>query len=435
MARGTRLLERPPEEIAVLLGHSVQREIARLIGELVGELRTLDGPGDYYEFQRELAGHVYDAQRRQAESSRNLKRERSGRAVVEPDAPTWTLSLALWDRTVRQLRAVGDALAWRLFGFDRRYILALSRNQAAGPVVGKEGLGWELGAVKDAWERDGTFALLHDLTNSIRIADITVFGPTRPTLVEIKKSNSGGSRRREQMRRAERAVAVINEGAPLPGREEVDLAVSDQQFKTQLSALRRQVELAQTDSIASRSIGHQQVVTALAVTARAELPIEELIARSDTLKSRAMAKAGLEGIEHHLRGVRADTIGRDAYLAPFTIYPFSPKLVAALTTDLICFEHVVGWDRIERAFETHRFDVELLLASASGEVPDDVAVLHDLTADRRVTVHKGGLDQLLHELVDVERYVAGIAAQVRRSDNEGTTHAVLTFANERATWR
>lgn len=64
-----------------------------------------------------------------------------------------------------------------------------------------------------------------------------------------------------------------------------------------------------------------------------------------------------------------------------------------------------------------------------------MAVLHDRTADRRVTVHKGGLDQLLHELVDVERYVAGIAAQARKSDNEGTTQAVLTFANERATWR
>src|SRR5205807_2657442 len=162
--------------------------------------------------------------------------------------------------------------------------LALSRNAPPSPMVGKAGLAWELGAVKEAWERDGHFALLHDLTNSVRIGDITVFGSSGPSIAEVKQSAGGGSRHREQVRRAQRALA----------------------------------------------------------------------------------KAGLDRVEHHLRGVRADSIGKDSNLAPFTIYPFDAELVAALTTDLLSFEYIVGWDRLARAFESLDFDVEPLLENASG---------------------------------------------------------------------
>ena len=435
MGRSDRLLERPPDEIEVLLGHPVQRETARLIAELVGELRSLREPGEYYEFQRELGAHVYDAQQRQAESSRHVKRERAGRPVPAPDVGTWDLSVAMWDRIVRQLRAVGDALAWRLFSYDRRFILALSRNQPAGPMVGKEGLGWELGAVKESWERDGHFALLHDLTNCLRIGDITVFGNDGPMIAEVKKSAGGGSRHREQVRRAQRAVAVINDGAPLPGKEDVELVVSPRPFKTDLAALRTQLERANNDAIATRSIGHEQVVAALAVIEKNDEPSEALMRRSDDLKQRAFAKAGLTEVAHHLRGTRADSIGRDSNLAPFTIYPFCPQLVAALATDLICFEHTVGWDRLGRAFESHGFEVELLLEPASGSPPADIAVLHDRKADRRITIHSGGLDQLLHEFVDLDRYVAAIGDEARRARAHSTSASVLTFSNEKAVWR
>jgi hypothetical protein len=435
VSRGTRLLDRPPDDIAVLLSHPVQLRTAALIAELITELRTARAASDFYEFQRVLAAHVFEAQERQAEASRNVKRVRTGRPVPEPEAPSWDLCLALWDRVVRQLRAVGDALAWRLFGFDRRYVLALSRNQPPGPMVGKAGLESELGAVTEAWEQDGRFALLHDLTNSIRIADITIFEDRHPTLVEIKRTPAGGSRHRDQVRRAKRAVAVINDGAPLPGPEDTELVVSEQTFKASLPALRRQLEQALDDGVACRSIGSQQVVTALAVTAKTDLPVEQLLARSEQLKHRAFDNAGLPSVDHHLRGVRADSIGKDASLAPFTIFPFDPNLVAALTTDLVSFEHVIGWDRVGQAFEAHGFVVELLLEDASGPGPADVAVLVDQRADRRITLHSGGLDQALHEFINLDRYVAAIAPEVRRRRRPGKTPMVLTFTNERATWR
>lgn len=406
-----------------------------MVAELVAQLRALSSAGDYYEFQRELTGHIYDAQHRQAEASRNEKRERAGKPVPAPDAATWQLTVVLWDRIVRQLRAVGDAMAWRLFNFDRRYILALSRNQVPSPLVGKAGLDAELGAVVDAWKSDRTFALLHDLTNCIRIADLTVFTKERPTLVEVKSGGGGGSRHREQVKRAQDAVAVLNEGAPLQGSEPVTLLISDHQFKTDLHRLANVLDRAATDSVASHSIGDQQVVTALSLTAQPKIGAGALVEKSEALKAKAFKKAMLDDAEHHLRGVRADSIGLSPSLAPFTVYPLSPKAVAALTTDLTSFEYIVGWDRLGRSFEARGFDVELLLDPASGRVPADIAVLHDRTAHRRITIHSGGLDQLLHELVDIDRYVVAVTTEARREHPTGASSAVLTFRNEKATWR
>jgi hypothetical protein len=80
----------------------------------------------------------------------------------------------LWERIARQYMCIGDALAWRVFGFERRYIIALSQNAPPGVMEGKEGLAAEREQVVWAWREDGRFALLHDLTNCLRIGDVTV---------------------------------------------------------------------------------------------------------------------------------------------------------------------------------------------------------------------------------------------------------------------
>jgi hypothetical protein len=68
---------------------------------------------------------------------------------------------------------LGDALARRYYKYDRRAIIALSCNDSPGPMYGKKGLPYELGRVEEIWKSDGHFALMHDLTNCLRIADLS----------------------------------------------------------------------------------------------------------------------------------------------------------------------------------------------------------------------------------------------------------------------
>ena len=61
---------------------------------------------------------------------RQERRAAAGKPVEAGSGATgsWALESLVCDRVARQVRLVGDALAWRLFNFDRRVVMALSRN-------------------------------------------------------------------------------------------------------------------------------------------------------------------------------------------------------------------------------------------------------------------------------------------------------------------
>jgi hypothetical protein len=89
---------------------------------------------------------------------------------------TWQFERGVCERVARQFRCVGDALAWRVFGFERRNITALCQNAPPGVWAGKAGGPAELEAVERAYRQDGQFAILHDMTNCPRIGGMTIYG-------------------------------------------------------------------------------------------------------------------------------------------------------------------------------------------------------------------------------------------------------------------
>jgi hypothetical protein len=122
---------------------------------------------------------------------------------MDPNQPeTWEIERDVNERLGPQHRCVGDALAWRVFGFQRKEIVALSQNAPPGPIAGKSGLQAELHAVAEA-RAEGKFALLHDLTNCLRIGDITVFSADGTTwnTIEVKSNpNRTASKQRRDQR-------------------------------------------------------------------------------------------------------------------------------------------------------------------------------------------------------------------------------------------
>lgn len=253
------LAEFDAEDIDYVVAHVAQRDTGRLIAEFIEELRRLDSVDDHFEFQRDLAGAIYEAEQKLVEANRCVKRAAAGRTTPNPPGATWELERKVFERICRQLRCVGDALAWRLFGFNRRIILALSQHAPSGLMNGKDGLGHELGAVV-AYREDGKFALLHSVTNCLRIADLTVFDDDMPRLQEIKASEHRGSRYRAQKRRAERAIAAINDGGLL-GNDEAEPFDSSQPLKARFGVMRDALRLSGTDGHSSVVAGRQHVVT------------------------------------------------------------------------------------------------------------------------------------------------------------------------------
>ena len=173
----------PPDDVFV---HPRHEAAQKALPDLIGQLRAAANVKDGYEFQQELIAYVRETEEARNAFSKAVKRMGDGKSP-QPDAPepqsggdpslleTWQLERDVCERIARQFRCVGDALAWRVFGFERRNIIALCQNAPPGVWAGKAGAQAELDTVEQAYRQDGQFAILHDMTNCLNIGDVTIF--------------------------------------------------------------------------------------------------------------------------------------------------------------------------------------------------------------------------------------------------------------------
>lgn len=217
------------EHLAQVTRHPWQVNNLTTVERLLKRLDACGSSEDLYEFQRDLLAAIYTVELRRAGCSKAAKRVQQGKApqADAPDLPagadtgdvdSWDTEVFVAERVARQLRSVGDGLAWKAFEYDRRPIYALSRNEPSGPMVGKAGLDYELGKVEALWNDEQHFGLLHDLTNCLRISDVTEFDGIRRVVHEVKKKP--GRTVATQKSRAQAAIDAITDGGPLPGPDE-----------------------------------------------------------------------------------------------------------------------------------------------------------------------------------------------------------------------
>jgi hypothetical protein len=145
------------------------RRLDPLVDRLL--LAKFKSPSDGWKFQSELLAVQRDIQ----VSIGSAKRDRSAGDELRE------LRRARW-----HARRLGDAFAWIVLGFDRKFIYPLGCNDpVAIPLDAHSHRGVEVSAMS-ASERWG-FPILHDITDCLRIGDVTFVlpGDVRST-IEVK---------------------------------------------------------------------------------------------------------------------------------------------------------------------------------------------------------------------------------------------------------
>src|SRR5437879_6144853 len=129
---------------------SAARGCQKALPDLIVQLRAAANVKDGYELQRELIGHVRETEEARNAFSKAVKRMKDGKSP-QLDAPepqsgrdlslleTWQFQPRVCERVARQFPRVGDALAWRAVGFERRTIIAGCQTAPPGAWAGKAG--------------------------------------------------------------------------------------------------------------------------------------------------------------------------------------------------------------------------------------------------------------------------------------------------------
>jgi hypothetical protein len=429
------VIEQHPDDV---LNHPRHLAAQPVLAGLIGQLRECANVKDGYEFQQELLGHLDAADMDRSRFNGAVKRMRHGKPP-QADAPepqsgldparqeTWELERDVCERLVRQFKCVGDALAWRVFGFQRKYIIALCQNQPPGGFAGKVGRAAELAQIERAYHEDGKFALLHDLTNCLRIDDVTVFGNDgTPTTIEVKTNPD--HTRPAQKRKSKAAAAAVRNNAPLPGPDpHARLYDIDVPYASHLGVLRHGTQQATHDGIFTTKLPGDRVLLVSDVygyTAGGWAGDDWPAVVNNRLGA-ALRRAGIsDDMQWHVAATSRDSVSLDPARVPFAAYPLHPDACARIIGDYAIFQvHTSGpvlADTLRRAGINARWVLPpehtqlrpgevVMEMTTSTPVPAGI-VRRGHTATRTTTLQmrRRELDIYLIELFDQTAWIKGV---------------------------
>lgn len=441
-----------------VLGHPRHRAAQGSLAELIEQLRRCASVQDGYEFQQVLLGHVLAVEDARNACSWAVKRMASGRppqaGAPEPQSgldpalvSTWQLELDVCERVARQFRSVGDALAWRVFGFDRRYIMALGRNQSPGVMAGRSGLAAERARMEQAWKGDGLFAIMHDVTNCLRIGDMTVFGDGPPETIEIKanpkRHNSAQNQRIKAARRA------ISHAGPLPGDDRGErLYDLDLPYRTHLDLLATGTERAAREGIfAARVRGDRALVVTDLYGCQAQGWTDEQF--SDRLGrkfSAAVRRAGLgPRQESNIHATSFDSVSRDSLRVPFAAYPLHPVACARLIGDIAIFVVETSGPALTASVSAAGISARWVRDGTGDLAPGEVVLemtsrqsrpvpgMLVMELSRTLQMRRRELERYLIELTEQETWIEGMKFVL--ADHQAPGRPWPCYRDEHKVWR
>jgi hypothetical protein len=297
---------------------------------------------------------------------------------LDPALPeTWELERDVCERVGRQYRCIGDALAWRVFGFQRKEIIARSQSAPPGPMAGKKGLPAELAELERA-RGEGKFAILHDLTNCLRIGDVTVFNDDgTATTIEVKSDPN--RRSPAQKRKIKAAIAALRDNAPLPGQDpKARLYDLDLPFKTHLDILRVGTGRADHDGIFAAKIpgGRALLVTDIYGCNKQGWTEDEFGARIQSKRDAALRRAGISGDPQWLvTATSLDLVSRDPLRVPFAAYPLHPVACARIIGDLAVFFVMTSGPMLADSVQRAGIDARWVRPPVSGDLTPGEVVM------------------------------------------------------------
>ncbi|GGX29559.1 hypothetical protein [Streptomyces chryseus] len=419
--------------------HPRHQAMQPVLVQLIQQLRDCDTVEAGVDFQRALLTRLLGVEKDRWEFKRAVTRMRNGKQP-HPEAPelqsgrdpadiaTWRFEHDVCERLARQLRSVGDALAWRVFGFHRPFILALCRNQSPGPMYGKAGLAAELEHLERACKEDGTFALLHDLTNCLRIGDMTVWDGVHPPRTEEIKTNPKNSNS-AQLRRINQARAAVLDGGPLPGDNASELLYDlDLPLRTHLDVLRDALERAATGGIYATPLPGSRALFVVDQYACAHqgLSSKQFNERLQHTAANALQRAGIAAgrEDHNIHATSLDSTARDPLRVPWANYPLHPVACARLIGDYAVATVETSGPVLTRLLQAAGLDARWVRPPGNADVQQGEVIMeiHQQEQLRSVTLPGGlavtpgwtlqmrrsELDRYLIELLQPGSWIAGI---------------------------
>lgn len=426
------------------VAHPAQQRLLPVLSDLITQLRACRNDADYFAFQKELLAHRQQHETWRAECARAADRAKKGKQpkVEAPamevsggdptDSHAWNFQADVYTRLTHQLRSIGDGLAWTILDYRRDLLVALSRSRPPGPMdPTKTGTKTEIDFVDSQWHDQGRLALMHDLTNCLRIADVTVLNPEQSVLELYELKSNPRRKDPAQVARIRTAARAVARGGSLPGDDPSQRLITVPiPYATHLDLLRTGTDLAyrrgaQTVAVAGgRAI---EVYHLPSLTGRWDE--ESFAAATGSRRREAARRAGVRGDEW-MRQSSVDVAGNNPLIPPWAIYPLPAHDCARLIANHTIFSTTLSLSVVQESLRDA--GVRSWRPTPEDSRNGDETVLFVERGFRRSGMGVINFQPLLMELIDVDIWARGVA-HVLDYGGEGTKPWPV-FQDERRVW-
>lgn len=266
-------------------------------------------------------------------------------------------SYFVYNQRLRQIfKAIADGFAWRLLGFNRPLLRILSQNRAPGYIktpISRED------DVATFFASQGSHVLMHDITNILRIGDLTyIDNDGYPTVVEVKKSGKQILDAEEYKRRvfkggdlsaqAKRIVEVddaIKSGSIYLGESKANLTLLDVPINTYLNEVEEIITIANKQGHCERFIDKLLYVRAYRLDRKVFRPLP--FKQWDNLHFFKSKYCLLENDGEVFRNK-----------IPYSAFPFSDEMILQLLSGEVLLESYLNINMLKRWFEKNGWKVK-----------------------------------------------------------------------------
>lgn len=455
------------------------RELYHNIEQLIREVRLCKSLENFYRAQQHLGEHIErtaeliratnerigkDKARLRKLHQKNFYETRAEAAALNVAIEKAKLEHDAYYLLAREYRMVGDALAWKVYGFQTLPIYAYGLNSCPGINASSRQAGDEAEKeeIEKLWSEEGAFALRHDYTNCLRVGDLSVLYPGSHILeiLEVKvEGREVGRSQKEMGRRAvdltERGKATMPNGRLLIGRNYA-VEPPDAVIQTNLTLLTQAISQARENTI-GRAANQYLAITVVDNTNPAKRTRDEVLKEWEELAG-GFIPPDIWPLwpEDILQSSSYQKLTKPGFSAPYTIYPLPPDFAAGLVTGHLEVHYRLNTAAVVQAFRDAGFEAECLIGKwrERGESPPKKlqgpyfrvgkGTWHFLVPDIPI-------EHVLFDGLPLEELVASISAFyedelkqdssellsaiIREPDGRRHLHSILTYSSLEEVWR